>query len=260
MTSDIRELTEIEDLRQVGELWARIWGRAAEPALGPDVLKALSHSGNYVAGAYVDGQLVGGLLGWFGGDPRHDLHMHSHILGVLPGSETRGVGFELKEHQRRWCLERGVKVMEWTTDPLVRRNVYFNLAKLGARAPVYLVDFYGEMKDGINAGDHSDRLLIRWDLEEPKRGELDAEKLREWGSGALLSVGPAGEPVRGASSARVLVCQVPDDIVAMRRSQPALARQWRMALRDALGGAMERGYAVKGATRTGWYVLESGST
>jgi hypothetical protein len=28
-------------------------------------------------------------------------------------------------------------------------------------------------------------------------------------------------------------------------------------MREALAGALERGYAIKGATRTGWYVLES---
>ena len=76
-----------------------------------------------------------------------------------------GVGFELKQHQRRWCLERGVKTIEWTTDPLVRRNAYFNLTKLGARASDYLVNFYGAMTDGLNAGEESDRLLISWELE-----------------------------------------------------------------------------------------------
>ena len=79
-------------------------------------------------------------MGWLGGHPPHELHMHSHILGVLPGSETHGLGFDLKQHQRRWCLARGVTVMEWTTDPLVRRNAYFNVTKLGAEAPTYLVN------------------------------------------------------------------------------------------------------------------------
>ena len=56
------------------------------------------------------GRLVGGLVGWLGGHPPRELHLHSHILGVLPDSEARGLGFELKQHQRRWCLERGVSV------------------------------------------------------------------------------------------------------------------------------------------------------
>ena len=155
--------------------------------------------------------------------------------------------------------------MEWTTDPLIRRNAYFNLAKLGAEAPEYLVDFYGQMPDAFNAGDESDRLLIRWHLDAKRaeaaaRGdlpELDVEKLRRWETHAVLAIGPDGEPVYEPSASRVLLCQVPEDILAVRRANPALARDWRLALRRALGDSMARGYRIKGATRSGWYVLES---
>ncbi|OLE71981.1 MAG: hypothetical protein AUG05_07240, partial [Actinobacteria bacterium 13_1_20CM_2_66_18] len=236
-----------------------------EPPINSDILKALALSGNYLSGAFADGRLIGGLVGWLGGAPPHDLHMHSHILGVLPGSERHGLGFELKQHQRSWCLARGVKVMEWTTDPLVRRNAYFNLTKLGAEAPEYLVNVYGQMRDGINAGEESDRLLIRWHLDSERAeaaaagelGELDAERLRSWSSGTILAVGSSGEPVTRDSSARVLLCQVPDDIVEVRRSDPALARSWRIALRQAMTEAMAARYVITGATRAGWYVLES---
>jgi predicted GNAT superfamily acetyltransferase len=263
MTTEIRELGELEELEAVSRLFAGIWGRA--DALNTDMLKALAVSGSYISGAFVDGNLVGGLVGWLGGSPPNGLHMHSHILGVLPGKERRGLGFELKQHQRRWCLARGVTVMEWTTDPLVGRNVYFNLTKLGAEAPEYFVNFYGEMHDGINAGEESDRLLIRWNLDSERAEsaaageleELDVETLRAWNRDLMLSVGKESEPVRGTASARVLLCQVPADIVELRRSNPRVAREWRIALREALTGAIERGYAIKGATRGGWYVLES---
>lgn len=265
MSVEITELSELEDLRQVADLFAVVWGRPGRPPITSDILKALAHSGNYIAGAFVGGRLMGGLVGWLGGIPPHELHMHSHILGVLPGSEARGLGFTLKQHQRRWCLARGVKVMEWTTDPLVRRNAYFNLTKLGADAPEYLVDFYGQMEDGINTGDESDRLLIRWRLDSEKAAaaaagqlaELDVNKLREWGSIPILAAGSRGEPLLESSSARVLICQVPDDIVALRHSDPGIAREWRMALRHALRGALDRGYEITGATRSGWYVLEN---
>jgi predicted GNAT superfamily acetyltransferase len=80
------------------------------------------------------------------------------------------------------------------------------------------------------------------------------------GAVTTLSVGPAGEPVvSDAAVARVLLCQVPEDIVAVRRSDPALARAWRTAGRKAIGGALAAGYEVTGATRSGWYVLESGA-
>ena len=52
------------------------------------------------------------------------------------------------------------------------------------------------------------------------------------------------------------LCQDARYIVAMRREHPALAREWRMTMRKALGGALEDGYVITGATRAGWYVLE----
>lgn len=51
--------------------------------------------------------------------------------------------------------------------PLVRRNAYFNLVKLGARATDYLPDCYGPMHDGLNRGEASDRLFVEWDLLSP---------------------------------------------------------------------------------------------
>jgi predicted GNAT superfamily acetyltransferase len=262
----ISELKELDDLRALERLFADIWQRPEQPPIGADVLTALAHSGNYIAGARRDGRLVGGLVGWFGGPPPDHLHLHSHILGVVSDSEARGLGFELKQHQRAWCLERGVKVIEWTFDPLVRRNAYFNLNKLGAEASQYLVNLYGEMTDGINAGEESDRILISWRLDSERATDAAAgrphdpaaEDLKRWKVDALLSVGPDGEPVPGSSSARVVMCQVPEDIIALRRSDPPLARAWRLALRKALTAAFDSGYLVTGVTRTGWYVLERG--
>jgi predicted GNAT superfamily acetyltransferase len=260
---EIRELHDFEELRDLAELFAVVWGRAGEPPIGSDVLKALAQSGNYVSGAYRDGRLVGGLVGWFAGTPPDELHLHSHILGVLPGSETHGLGFELKQHQRRWCMARGLRVIEWTTDPLVRRNGYFNLTKLGADAPAYLINVYGEMRDGINAGEESDRLLIRWHLDSERAaraatGNAVEPELASLRGEVVLAVDASGGPrASQRRDARVLLCQVPEDIVAVRRVDPAMARAWRVALREAMAGALAAGYELSGATRDGWYVLDS---
>jgi predicted GNAT superfamily acetyltransferase len=260
----ISELSDLEDLDELEDLFTSIWERSDEPPINSDVLKALAHSGNYVVGARVGNRLIGGLVGWFGGKSASELHLHSHILGVVADSPVRGVGFELKQHQRHWCLERGVKVVEWTTDPLVRRNAYFNLQKLGAQAREYLVNFYGAMTDGLNSGQESDRLLISWQLDSEqaeaaasgRATKMEVKDLLSRGAATLLSVGPRGEPVEGSSCARVLICEVPEDIVALRRADAPTAGAWRLAVRRALGDALAAGYRVSGATQSGWYVLE----
>ena len=262
----IEQLHELRELRDLEALLARVWERPDEPPINIEMLRALAHSGNYVAGARVDGRLVGGLVGWLGVRAPHQLHLHSHILGVVADGQAAGVGFHLKQDQRQWCLERGVKTVEWTTDPLVSLNGYFNLTKLGAGASDYLVDFYGVMTDGLNSGEESDRLLITWELDSPQAqsaaeghaAEPDIDRLIREGAAVALAAGSAGEPVAGAAStARVLICQVPKDIVAIRHESPAIAQTWRLPLRHVLSGALDDGYQVTAATRNGWYVLES---
>ncbi len=235
---EIKELDNMPQMHELAELFATIWGRPGEPPIDSSTLRALSHSGNYVVGAFSEERMVGGLIGWLGGHPPGDLHLHSHVLGVLPDREAHGVGFQLKQHQRTWCMDRGVTSIEWTYDPLVRRNAHFNLVKLGADAVEYLVNFYGPMDDGINTGEESDRVLVRWNLQSEK-----------------AAAAAAGHALEFRPNAGALLVPVPGDIVAIRRDDQELARRWRHQLREALGGAMSRGYRVTGFSSAFEYVL-----
>ena len=237
---NIEELSELADLHELVELFLAVWGTAGDPPLNTDTLRAMSHSGNFIAGARSEGRLVGGIVGWLGRHQDGEMLVHSHILGVLPGADSRGLGFTLKQRQRSWCLERGIRIVEWTFDPLVRRNAVFNLRKLGADAAEYLVDFYGAMSDGINAGDESDRILVRWHLESEK---------------AVAAA--QGRPHEVEATSGATVCEVPADIVAIRRADPAKALEWRREVRARLGAHMMAGGRVKGVTRDGVYVLDT---
>jgi predicted GNAT superfamily acetyltransferase len=56
-------------------------------------------------------------------------------------------------------------------------------------------------------------------------------------------------------SGDIVLCQTPEDIIALREADPKRALQWRIALRETLGAALQDGYDVAGFTRAGWYVL-----
>src|SRR5260370_16731877 len=92
----IHEIEDIEALRRLADLFAVVWGRPGEPPINSDILKALAHSGNYVSGGYVDNTLVGGLVGWFGGVPPHELHMDSHPPGGLARTDSPVLAFDRK--------------------------------------------------------------------------------------------------------------------------------------------------------------------
>src|SRR5256885_9641809 len=133
------ELHDFAEHEAAVALLCAVWGVDSPEALvSSSLLRALAHSGNYVVGAYADGRLVGTAVAFFGVG-----HLHSHITGVDRGTQARGVGYALKQHQRGWALRHGLTSVHWTFDPLVRRNAWFNLHKLGATATEYLSDFYG---------------------------------------------------------------------------------------------------------------------
>ncbi|GGS14967.1 hypothetical protein GCM10010252_63070 [Streptomyces aureoverticillatus] len=247
-TLTIRELHAMEDFDAVALLYADIWG--SEPGSSPlsaETMRALSHAGNYVAGAYEDDRLVGASVAFFG-DPI-GITLHSHITGAVMG---RGVGLALKTHQRQWALARRLRRITWTYDPLVRRNAYFNLVKLGARPEAYLTSFYGAMDDAINGGDESDRVVAAWDLTAPTPPEVielptGAEhRLRDRG----------GRPETVASDAGTVLVDIPDDIEALRRTDPGAARAWRLAVRQTLGGLLAEGARVVGFHERRRYVVQ----
>jgi predicted GNAT superfamily acetyltransferase len=260
----IAEVEDIATLSTAARLMDEVWSNSDDaPLISPAILKALAHSGGYVSVAFAEGDIVGALVG-FPGWLNGGIQLHSHILGVSPSQQGRSIGFALKQHQRAWALARDIGTITWTFDPLVRRNAYFNLTKLGASITAYYENFYGEMSDAINAGDESDRVLVEWNLRSAsvaerseKHGEEpDVDALRAGGAAIALTVLDNGSPSQATpGGADVLLAQVPGDIVGMRERAPGSARAWRHSLRSVLGPALGEGYAASGMSRSGWYVL-----
>jgi len=273
----VRELYRMEQLKAAQRLFTEVW-RPAEgqpPPVTGELLRALSHAESYVVGAYAGTRMVGASAGFFTAPPEPALH--SHITGVAPQGRHHGIGFALKVHQRAWALARGVPTIVWTFDPLVARNAWFNLAKLGATPTAYLEDFYGPMTDAINAGMASDRLLVTWNLNDPAVAAACAGRPRQpvlgrapaepaQGPGAAevpqepaaaepaLTVGPDLAPVAHDTEVPMSTVEVPPDVEAL---DPERRRAWRAAVREALGDRMAAGAVVSGfLRRPDRYVVE----
>jgi len=281
----VREMDTVADLLLVAELFSRIWDAPDVAPMPHDLMRSMVHAGGGVHAAFRSGRLAGACVAIFG--PPADAGAYSLIAGVSPGAEGQGIGLALKLAQRAWALRAGARRMTWTFDPLLRRNARFNITRLGAVVSEYLVDFYGEIADGVNDPE-TDRLAVVWDLEaslpapdhssaRPDSSEPGDEDERP----AILVAGQDGEPVvrpadagaygeraarprlgsgarQGAASGRSgrLRCWIPEDILSARRGNPELARRWRFAVRETLGGALTDGYEVTGVMEPGWYVLQ----
>ena len=260
----VRLIDALPDLLEVTSLFDEIWRPSSDRPISTELMRAFAKAGNYVAGAYDADKLVGACVGFFAAPA--DAVLHSHIAGVSARVAGRHVGMALKLHQRAWSMRRGIARIEWTFDPLVARNAYFNIVKLGGTPAEYLPNFYGDMQDGINTGDDSDRLLVNWDLATPRvvaacAGEYapaDAVALRGAGAVVALTCDAQGAPVRASAPVTgTALVGVPRSIETMRVTDPDQAREWRGAMREVLAGLMAAGGRVTGFDRAGFYVIES---
>jgi predicted GNAT superfamily acetyltransferase len=227
---DIRPLSSLDQFDDALGIMEATWGAFQLPPR--ELITALAHSGNVPLGAYDGDRLVGFVLGWAGVDDG-GLHVHSHMLATLPERRHRGVGYALKLGQRAQALDQDIHVARWTFDPLVARNAWLNLGKLGAVADRFGRAFYGEMMDEINRGDRTDRLVIRWDL--------DPDPVPRSVPGGLPTVlaaegaADAPVPVQGsAPGASGAVVEIPRERLELRRRDPHLASRWRDATAEAL--------------------------
>lgn len=227
----IREIRQIEELRQAEALQRIVWGEgdAPDPA---DLLHALIHAGGLVAGAFLDDELVGVAYNFPTSDPRIQ---HSHRLAVHKRARGCGVATRLKLFQRDWAVAKGIKQIRWTFDPLRFVNASLNISRLGGTCQKYLPDFYGQMS-GLNSGIASDRLLLEWDT-----------------TGHQWKV----EDLEPRTSIRI---KIPRDVDELLENDIAEAKKVRLATRKRFLSAFGQGYTVVGFDRKhAEYVLYQGA-
>ena len=245
---ELRPLPELQDADAILRVMAATWpGHEPFPR---ELLRALADSGNVPFGAFDGEDAIGYVLGWVGVDPQDGLHTHSHMLAALPDRRHAGVGYALKLAQRAQALDQGITEVRWTFDPLVARNAYFNLHKLGAVADRFDRNHYGAMADEVNVGERSDRFTVRWRLDrEPGPRDVAASEP------ALADEGGWPGQVRAPSGGAALVA-IPSDYSGLRRVDPVRGSAWRDASAVAIEACLTAGMIAAGFDRaTSSYVF-----
>src|SRR5437660_12828731 len=169
MSGDIlvRKCETLEEFHGCVELQRQIWGEADLEVEPVTMFVVAAHTGGQVLGAFANGRMVGYTLAIAGlreGVP----YLHSHMTGVASDYPDRGVGRLLKLFQREEALGRGIRLVQWTFDPLELRNAHFNLNRLGAISRRYLANIYGVTTSPLHRGLETDRLLVEWHLDSPR--------------------------------------------------------------------------------------------
>ena len=168
----IRPCEGFEELTACVDLQIKVWGYSGGDVIPRRSFVVTQNIGGQVFGAF-DTSISGipeegdaaSLVGFAMAMPairNCNSYLHSHMLAVSPAYRNLGIGTRLKLKQREDALARKISLMEWTFDPLVVKNAYLNIQRLGAIVRRYTPDFYGGSSSQLQAGMPTDRLHAEW--------------------------------------------------------------------------------------------------
>jgi predicted GNAT superfamily acetyltransferase len=223
----IRPLHENAELLEAVRLQKIIWGFADVDLLPPRMFVVAIKIGGQLFGAFDGQRMVGFCVAIPGLKPGGKYYLHSHMMGVLAECQNRGIGKKMKLAQRQEALARGVDLIEWTFDPLEIKNAHFNIERLGAVVRRFVPNQYGISSSPLHGGLPTDRCVAEWWIASPRVRALLDEK----------------RPLRLMVQARI---EVPQEIVAAKKTKPERAREIQAAVRSGFEHWLGKGLAVVG--------------
>jgi predicted GNAT superfamily acetyltransferase len=173
---EIRECITLDEMAECVELQREVWD-LPESELSPvRHFVVTKNAGGWALGAF-EGERLAGFVLSVPAFLRGERAFYSHMTGVRPEYQSRGVGARLKWAQRARALSEGVTYIRWTFEPVKARNAFFNLEKLGAVVCEFRHNFYGtDYASGAKVGLASDRLFAEWHLEDEKVAALSHDE------------------------------------------------------------------------------------
>jgi predicted GNAT superfamily acetyltransferase len=235
----VRTLKTVPEFTDAVRLQKQVWGFAEIELLPVRLFVVASKIGGQVFGAYDGDKMVGFCVAIPGIKPNGLTYLHSHMLGVLPEYNDRGIGRALKQAQRNEALLREIALIEWTFDPLEIKNAYFNIERLGAVVRRFVLNQYGTTTSQLHGGLPTDRCVAEW-----------------WIASLCAEAAEAGQrPELRDVQARI---SVPVDVAQLRKEDPERARQIQKKVSEEFLRNFDRGLAVIGFERAeteGTYLL-----
>jgi predicted GNAT superfamily acetyltransferase len=226
---EIRELHEHADLAEAVRLQQQIWGFEDVDLLPLRLFVVATKIGGHVLGAFDGDRMVGFSLAIPGVKADGASYWHSHMMGVAEGYRDSGIGRRLKLRQKADALERGIRLIEWTFDPLELKNAHLNIERLGAVVRRYVLNQYGTTTSHLHGGLPTDRCVAEWHLDR----DIPRDQIQ----------------------ARIAL---PSDIADLRRKDPRRARDIQAQASDRFLHHFAHGLAVLRFERTeteGAYLL-----
>jgi predicted GNAT superfamily acetyltransferase len=226
----VRHCRGIAEMTACVDAQRRVWGEVDLEVIPATCFIVAEHSGGQVLGAFDGSKMVGFTLATPAIRDRQT-YLHSQMTAVLENYRDQNIGRRLKLFQREDALARGIRLIEWTFDPLETRNAHFNLDRLGAIARKLVRNMYGITSSPLHRGLPTDRLVAEWHLDSPRVVDLVAGRA----------------PSLPGSTAEVVLLQDIDAFKADCRDQIS---RIQANFSSTLEECFKRGYAATGTSRS----------
>ena len=242
----IRRAEGLEDYQAVVELQKQVWDTEAENfATAPILMIANRFGGAVLVAKEPSGRPVGFCMANLGWTNERKLFWWSHITAVIEEYRNRGIGLQLKLHQRQEALAAGIQEVHWTFDPLQAMNAYFNIHKLGVIVRRYEENVYGYSSSPLHRGLPTDRFVAEWRLASDRvtqrLGSVEhAVILRDLDRIVRINA-PNGEPNLGLDES-LLLLEIPSDIGELKETDLGRAKMWQDRVRTASLHYFRAGY------------------
>jgi predicted GNAT superfamily acetyltransferase len=234
ITAENRDGIVIRHCRGIPEFEAcirverEVWKSSDIDIVPTPLFVVASETGGQVLGAFQGADLVGFTLAICGWRARRPF-LHSHMTAVLPAHRDSGIGRRLKLYQRTDALARGIGLVEWTFDPLVTKNAYFNFMRLGAIARRYVLNAYGITTSPLHGSLPTDRLVAEWHLRSDRVKRVLAGK---------------SAAVRAVNAKRTVQIEMPANLDELKDKDPLRASQIQTETREDFLKWFKKGYAA----------------
>jgi predicted GNAT superfamily acetyltransferase len=185
----VREVETIEEMEQCVRLQREVFAMPDMEISPVRHLIVARYAGGFTMGAYLGERLVGFVLSLpMFTEKSSERAFYSHMTAVDASLQSLGIGAKLKWGQRARALAAGGTYIKWTYQPVLARNAFFNIERLGVTINTYMPNFYGTGAESsaeqreAGEGVDSDRLYADWHLNSPKVEALaKGEKYTEAG-------------------------------------------------------------------------------
>jgi predicted GNAT superfamily acetyltransferase len=237
----VRHCRGIKEFEACVRVERAVWKSADIDVVPIPLFVVAAETGGQVLGAFEHDNLVGftmAICGWRDRKP----FLHSHMTAVVDGYRDLGIGRRLKLFQREDALARGIGLIEWTFDPLMSKNAYFNLMRLGAIARRYLPNAYGITTSPLHSALPTDRLVAEWHLRSVRVRRI-----------------LAGKRATPTFSKRAVRIPIPRTLESTRKRDPRGALRMQSKIREQFLQWLGKRYAATAVanTKSGMeYILE----